>query len=138
IDGDLNPVAGSEREIACDTVCLALGLAPNVELLHLVGARLVFASALGGWVPAIDDAMQTSVLTVFAAGDCAGVHDGMVADPAIARVQGRLAGIAAARSLDAVTSGVPRPHRRSGQGEGAQVHTHWQQWLRSLIQSGGW
>ena len=138
IDGDLNPVAGSEREIACDTVCLALGLAPNVELLHLVGARLVFASALGGWVPAIDDAMQTSVPTVFAAGDCAGVHDGMLADPDIARVQGRVAGIAAAQSLGAVTPKVPLPHRRSGQGEGASVHTHWQQWLRSLIQAGGW
>ena len=138
IDGDLNPVAGSEREIACDTVCLALGLAPNVELLHLVGARLVFASALGGWVPAIDDAMQTSVPTVFAAGDCAGVHDGMLADPDIARVQGRLAGIAAAQSLGAVTPKVPLPTARSGQGAGAAVHTHWQQWLRSLIQAGGW
>ena len=138
VDGDLDPVAGSEREIACDTVCLALGLSPNVELLHLVGARLVFVSALGGWVPAIDDAMQTSVPTVFAAGDCAGVHDGMLADPDIARVQGRLAGIAAARSLGAVTSQVPLPHRRSGQGEGASVHAHWQEWLRSLIQAGGW
>jgi hypothetical protein len=138
IDGDLNPVAGSEREIACDTVCLALGLSPNVELLHLVGARLVFASALGGWVPAIDDAMQTSVPTVFAAGDCTGVHDGMLADPDIARVQGRLAGIAAAQSLGAVTHQIPLPERRSGQGEGAPVHTHWQQWLRSLVQAGGW
>jgi thioredoxin reductase len=138
VDGDLNPVAGSEREIACDTVCLALGLSPNVELLHLVGARLVFASALGGWVPAIDDGMQTSVPTVFAAGDCAGVHDGMLADPDIARVQGRLAGIAAAQSLGAVAAQVPHPHRRSGQSEGIQVHTHWQQWLRSLIQAGGW
>jgi len=138
VDGDLNPVAGSEREIACDTVCLAVGLVPNVELLHLVGARLVFASALGGWVPAIDDAMQTSVPTVFAAGDCAGVHDGMLADPDIARVQGRLAGLAAAQSLGAVTPKVPDLRRRAGQGEGAQVHTHWQQWLRSLIQAGGW
>jgi len=138
VDGDLNPVAGSEREIACDTVCLAVGLVPNVELLHLVGARLVFASALGGWVPAIDGAMQTSVPTVFAAGDCAGVHDGMLADPDIARVQGRLAGLAAAQSLGAVTPKVPDLRQRAGQGEGASVHTHWQQWLRSLIQAGGW
>ena len=138
IDGDLKPVAGSEREIACDTVCLALGLAPNVELLHLVGARLVFTSALGGWVPAIDDSMQTSVPSVFAAGDCAGVHDGMLADPDIARAQGRLAGIAAAQSLGAVTPAIPLAHQRSGLGGGASVHTHWQQWLRSLIQAGGW
>ncbi|PYM41156.1 MAG: pyridine nucleotide-disulfide oxidoreductase, partial [Candidatus Rokuibacteriota bacterium] len=78
VDESLKPVAGSEREIACDTVCLALGLAPNVELLHLVGARLAFDSALGGWIPAINDQMQTSVPTVFAAGDCTGVHDAML------------------------------------------------------------
>src|SRR6185369_5337550 len=138
VDGDLNPVAGSEREIACDTVCLAVGLVPNVELLHLVGARLVFAPALGSWVPEIDDAMQTSVPTVFAAGDCAGVHDGMLAGPDIARVQGRLAGIAAARSLGTVTPKLPLAHPRTGPGEDASVHTHWQLWLRSLIQAGGW
>ena len=132
------PVAGSEREIACDTVCLALGLAPNVELLHLVGARLVFASALGGWVPEIDEPMRTSVPTVFAAGDCAGVHDGMLADPDIARVQGRLAGIAAAQSLGAVTPKRPSPATGAARRVRARVHTHWQQWLRSLIHAGGW
>jgi thioredoxin reductase len=135
-DGELKPIPGSEREIACDTVCLALGLAPNVELFPLVGARFAFVSALGGWVPEINDQMQTSVPTVFAAGDCAGVHDGMLADPEIARVQGGLAGHAAAQSLGAVTS-IPLPHRGRGQGEGA-IHSYWQQWLQSLIHAGGW
>jgi thioredoxin reductase len=142
VDGDLKPIPGSEREIACDTVCLALGLAPNVELLPLVGARLVFASALGGWVPAIDDSMQTTVPNVFAAGDCAGVHDAMLADPEIASAQGRLAGIAAAESLGVIRRGGPRnvplPHRARGQGEGAEVNSHWQDWLQSLIHAGGW
>jgi thioredoxin reductase len=137
VDGELKPVPGSEREIACDTLCLALGLAPNVELLPLVGARLEFVSALGGWVPAINDSMQTSVPTVFAAGDCAGVHDGMLADPEIARAQGRLAGLAAAQSLGAVTPKIPLPQRGRGQGEGA-VHTYWQTWLQSLLHAGGW
>ena len=152
IDDDLKPVPGSEREIACDTVCLALGLAPNVEILHLVGARLVFDSALGGWVPELNDQMQTSVLTVFAGGDCTGVHDGMLADPEIARTQGRLAGIAAAQSLGAATPKIPLPRRGRGpqfelsgaatrrglsRSEGA-VHSYWQQWLQSLIHAGGW
>jgi len=151
VDESLKPVASSEREIACDTVCLALGLAPNVELLHLVGARLAFDSALGGWIPAINDQMQTSVPTVFAAGDCTGVHDGMLADPEIARTQGRLAGLAAAQSLGPAPN-IPLPHRGRGpqfelsgaaarrglsRSEGA-VHTHWQQWLQSLLNAGGW
>src|SRR5438105_154182 len=38
VDGEAKPITGTEREIACDTVCLALGLAPSVELLALAGA----------------------------------------------------------------------------------------------------
>ena len=136
VDANIEPVAGSEREIACDTVCLALGLAPNVELLHLVGARLEFDSALGGWAPVVDDRMQTTVPTVFAAGDCAGIHDSMLADPDIARAQGRLAGIAAAQSLG-LSPNIPLPYRGRGQGDHG-VHGYWQTWLQSLINAGGW
>jgi len=136
VDGELKPVAGSEREIKCDTICLALGLVPNVELLSLVGARLEFVSPLGGWVPQLNELMQTTVPTVFAAGDCAGIHDGMLADPDIARAQGRAAGIAAAESLRAEPP-IPLPHRGRGQGEGANLHAYWQTWLRSLVHAGG-
>jgi thioredoxin reductase len=156
VDGGLKPVAGSEREIECDTICLALGLAPNVELLSLVGARLEFVSPLGGWVPQLNELMQTTVPTVFAAGDCAGIHDGMLADPDIARAQGRAAGMAAAESLRA--NHIPLPHRGRGRSssrnaadepqarravrrgldrEGANLHAYWQQWLQSLIHAGG-
>jgi thioredoxin reductase len=140
VDGELKPVAGSEREISCDTICLALGLAPNVELLSLVGARLDFVSPLGGWVPRLNELMQTTVPTVFAAGDCAGVHDGMLADPDIARAQGHAAGLAAAESLR--TPHLPLPPRGRGQGEGAKgegasPHAYWQTWLRSLVHAGG-
>jgi len=135
VDGQLKPVAGSEREIRCDTICLALGLAPSVELLSLAGARLDFVSPLGGWVPRLNERMQTTVPTVFAAGDCAGIHDGMLADPDIARAQGSAAGTAAAESLRATH--IPLPHRGRGQGEGATLHEYWQTWLRSLVHAGG-
>jgi thioredoxin reductase len=136
VDARLEPIAGSEREIVCDTVCLALGLAPNVELLHQVGAHLEFVPGRGGWVPQLDDTMQTSASAVFAAGDCAGVHDAMLTDPDIARAQGRVAGIAAAESLRA--NYIPLPHRERGRGEGENVHAYWQRWLQSLIHAGGW
>ena len=141
VDAELRPVAGSEREVACDTVCLALGLVPNVELPAMVGARLGFTSALGGWVPETDASMRTSVPTVFAAGDCAGVDDGMLANPDDARGQGRIAGLAAAQSLGAIgrpeaeTRHAVLGRRRPGAGE---VHSHWQAWFRSLIHAGGW
>src|SRR5437016_3257506 len=89
VDGAGAPVRGSEHEITCDAVCMAVGLVPSVELLHVVGARLAFVAALGGWVPEVDAWNRTSVASVFAAGDCAGAHDGMLRAPDVAREQGR-------------------------------------------------
>src|SRR5947209_7159742 len=65
VDATRKPIPGSEREIECDTICLALGLAPNVELLHQVGARLDFVSARGGWVLQLTDVMQTNFSATF-------------------------------------------------------------------------
>ena len=51
LDSELAPIARTETDIACDTVCIAIGLVPNVELLNLLGCRLSFRSELGGFVP---------------------------------------------------------------------------------------
>ncbi len=139
LNAELGPVAGSEREIACDTICLALGSTPSVELLQLVGARLAFASALGGWVPETDEWMRTSVPAVFAAGDCAGVHEGMLADPEVARRQGRLAGIAAAQSLGSI--GRREAESRAAglsSSTGVARETDRAAWLTSQIHVSGW
>jgi len=141
LDGDGRPIAGRDREIACDAVCLAVGLVPSVELLHLVGARLRFERALGGWVPQVDAWMRTSVPTVFAAGDCAGFHDAMLAAPEIAREQGRLAGLGAAVSLHALDrheADRRRGHASPATPASADVFAYWQAWLRSLIEASGW
>ena len=143
VDDAAKPVAGSERELACDTVCLAIGLTPSVELLALAGARLRFDSVLGGWAPALDEAARTSVATVFAAGDCAGFHDGMLANAELARRQGRLAGLAAAESLGALGRREAELRRAKLDPEPSTeppsaVHGHWQAWLDSLIHAGGW
>jgi thioredoxin reductase len=135
VDERGEPLRGTEREIACDAVCLAVGLTPSVELLHLVGARLRFTAELGGWVPELDGAMRTSVPGVYAAGDCAGFHDAMLADPGIAREQGRTAGRAAAESLGARVRGAASA---SAPRLGAAPHPYWQAWLASLIAAGGW
>ena len=139
VNRDGTPVAGSEREIACDAVCWAVGLAPSVELLHLVGARLRFVSRLGGWVPEVDAHMRTSVPTVFAAGDCAGFHEEMLAAPDIARAQGRQAGAAAAESLSARHHGEGDTRRGvTAAPAAAEIHGYWRMWLDSLIAAGGW
>jgi thioredoxin reductase len=136
---DGTPVAGSEREIACDAVCWAIGMVPSVELLHLVDARLRFVSSLGGFVPDVDARMRTSAPTVFAAGDCAGFHEGTLAEPEMARAQGRQAGRAAAESLGArVAAGAARGTAATPLPPTAEVHGHWRAWLDSLIAAGGW
>ena len=142
IDENNEPVAGSEKVIAADTVCLAIGLAPNIELLSLLGCDLSFRSELGGYVPDHDDRMRTSVDNVYVAGDAAGFHDGMIVDPEIARNQGRLAGIAAAESLGAIDNVEAHARRSDIQAAAvaatpAEIHTGWKRWLESLVNAGG-
>jgi len=141
VDADGRPIGGRDREIACDAMCLAVGLVPSVELLHLVGARLRFDGTLGGWVPEIDASMRTSVPSVYAAGDGAGFHERMLGAPEIAREQGRVAGLAAAESLGALDR--REAEQRRGPASPAMppspdVFSYWQTWLRSLIEAGGW
>ena len=142
IDENNEPVVGSKKVIAADTVCLAIGSVPNVELLSLLGCEMSFKSELGGYVPDHDEWMRTSVENVFVAGDAAGFHDGMVQEPEIAENQGRLAGIAAAESLSAIDSSEAHA-RRSGiwastsSAPPAEVHSYWKKWLDSLVNAGG-
>ena len=142
VDEGNEPVSGSEKTIAADTVCLAVGLVPNIELLSLLDCDITFKSELGGYVPDYDECMRTSLEDVYVAGDVAGFHDGMLLNPEIARNQGRLAGIGAAESLGAIDSGEARARRTEIQAESAaaeptEVHSVWSQWLQSLVNIGG-
>ena len=142
IDDSGEPVAGTAKEISADTVCLAVGLVPNIELLSLLGCDLAFEPELGGHVPVHDDLLRTSVETVFVAGDVAGFHDGMVLDSEIARSQGRLAGAAAAASLGAIDR--ERALARSSDlralvadSDSLGAYSNWEQWLQCLLKPGG-
>jgi thioredoxin reductase len=86
--------------IECDTVCLAIGLAPAIELLNAAGGRIVPDTHRGGHAPALDG-WATSLPGVFAAGDCAG----LAGSEAGAAEQGRQA---ARQALGAAAEGAPR------------------------------
>jgi D-hydroxyproline dehydrogenase subunit alpha len=141
--GGATPTAtGAVTELACDTVCLAVGLVPNVELPYLAQCRLSYRGNLGGWVPDRDESLQTSRERVYVAGDGGGVHDTMVADPGVAAAQGRLAAMAAAEALGALPPSraqamkqelgwartVPSPATEAD-GRGA--------WVHALVAAGG-
>ena len=73
----LIPIGGRSSapvEIACDTICQAVGLVPAVELLDVLGARLTYDAVRGGHAPVLGDASgRTTLPGVFAVGDCAGL-----------------------------------------------------------------
>jgi thioredoxin reductase len=137
LDGEGRPIAGRATEIACDTICLAIGLVPAIELPSILGCRLAFRSELGGFIPETDADGRTSLPEVFVVGDGAGVHEGLCGDGCPAEARGRRAGLAAAGSLAGATpsAGASEP---AGDGRPAPVHAYWRAWLRASIETGGW
>jgi thioredoxin reductase len=137
-DADLRVIPGRGVDIACDTVCLAIGLVPQVELLQTLGCRLVFRSERGGFVPELDADQRTSLPDVFAAGDGAGVDESTVTAPDRAVAEGRRAGLAAAASLGAIAPEQARVLLRETPAAAApRVHDYWRQWLRATLAAGG-
>jgi thioredoxin reductase len=59
-------------EIECDSVCIAVGRIPAIELLDSASAQVVADSCRGGYVPSLNR-WETSIKGVFVAGDCAGL-----------------------------------------------------------------
>lgn len=71
VDENRQPIAGTEREIECDTVILSVGLIPENELSEKAG--IAIDSRTAG--PLVDDTMQTSIAGLFACGNVVNVYD---------------------------------------------------------------
>ncbi len=107
LDEKWKPKAGSEKTLDVDTVCLAVGLTPLADLLWQGGCKMTYVPELGGYVPFHDKNTKTSVDWVYIAGDVSGIEEASTA-----LVEGRLAGLCAAKSL-----GLPIP-----QGTHEEIH----------------
>lgn len=94
LDESWNGIPGTEIELEADVMCLAVGLSPLSELLWQAGCQMKYVHELGGYVPARDENLQTSVKGIFVAGDVSGVEEA-----SSAMVEGYLAGISAASYL---------------------------------------
>jgi len=94
VDSEWKPIAGTEKDFDVDTICIAVGLNPMTQLLRMAGCKMVHLPGLGGRVPAHDLNQETSVKGIYVAGDAAGIEE---ASTAI--IEGRIAGLAIARSL---------------------------------------
>lgn len=71
MDRNMRPIPGTEKEYACDTLILSVGLIPENELS--LGAGVVLDERSRGAV--VDEHYQTSVEGIFAAGNVLQVHD---------------------------------------------------------------
>ncbi len=85
----------SGKELSCQAVVIAIGVAPNVDLVR--GSSVEINRGI-----LVDDSMRTSVPDVYAAGDVAEGRDMLLGSPRVlpiwpnAYVQGRVAGFAMA------------------------------------------
>lgn len=92
-EGGVNVVYGENRVAAADVVVLATGLVPRVGLAAEAGIALGPTGAI-----AVDERMETSRPSIYAAGDCVEVHHRVTGKPAYiplgttANKQGRVAG----------------------------------------------
>jgi thioredoxin reductase len=115
----LSPVAGGEpRAVGCDTIVLAIGAVPVIDLADVAGARIVRSD--GAYVP------EQAPAGVFFAGDCAGLGEDAAAS-------GRAAAQAALRSLghevEVTAAPVPPP--------AADADAYRMDWMRALMTTGG-
>ncbi len=94
LDAAWKPIAGTEFSVDVDTICIAAGLTPAVELAFGAGCRSVNSPVLGGLVPWHDESMRTSIPSIYIAGDVSGVEEASTA-----MEEGRMAGLSAAHSL---------------------------------------
>ena len=99
LDHNWQGVPGSEKNLAVDTICLAVGLRPLTDILVQAGCQMAYVPQLGGDVPLRDDNLKTSNHRVYVAGDVAGVEEATAAI-----LEGELAGLSAVQELGAKDS----------------------------------
>jgi thioredoxin reductase len=99
-------VPGSERRVAVDAVAVGWGFVPRLELLIALGCA-TRVDVDGSLVVRADEQQRTSVPGVFAAGEACGVGGS-----ALAVVEGKLAGLAAAGVRDEGTRRLLRRRER--------------------------
>ncbi|MFA5570130.1 MAG: NAD(P)/FAD-dependent oxidoreductase [Sphaerochaetaceae bacterium] len=113
LDDKWRPISGTEFDVDVDTICIAAGLTPLVELAFAAGCEPIYTPLLGGMVPWHDESMKTSIPSIYLAGDISGVEEASTA-----MEEGRMAGLSAAHSLGYISD--------------SDYHTHFEEAQRRL------
>ena len=99
LDSSGRPIPGSERTYGVDTLIVGYNLTPNTEIFRLLNCEMDCDAGRGGYIPRRNDELETSLSGIFAAGDCAGIGGAEMA-----AIEGRMAGVAAAKKLGCTIS----------------------------------
>ncbi len=94
VDQSWNAIPGTEQTLKVDTICVAAGLRSLGELAWMANCKFSYVPELGGYVPAHNEWMESTLEGVYVAGDLAGVEEASTA-----MEEGRLGGISVARDL---------------------------------------
>jgi len=94
VDEKFNPIPGSEKEVSCDLILLAVGLEPDSRIFAQAGAVMRWVPELGGLVPVRTRYLETSVRGLYVAGDSSGIEEATTAI-----LEGRVAAYAVASKL---------------------------------------
>ena len=118
VDDNWRPIAGTERTLEVDTICLAFGFMPSLQLPRLLGCDSRWDADLSAWVTGHDADQRTSVPELFVAGETTGIggHDVAILEGAVAGVKaatdlGRLSADEAERRLSKARKDLER-HRQ--------------------------
>jgi NADPH-dependent 2,4-dienoyl-CoA reductase/sulfur reductase-like enzyme len=90
-----SPAGAPAETVAADTVCLGHGFVPAVQLSRLAGCEHQYQPVRRAYVPVRDEWLQTTLAGLYVAGDGAGIGG-----KDVARLEGRLAALGAARALN--------------------------------------
>lgn len=87
-------IAGSEKDIKLDFVCIAGGLYPLTELAAIAGCPFYLVEELGGYIPLHNENMETPLSGLYVAGNITGIEGAKVA-----AAQGKVAGLSMVASF---------------------------------------
>ncbi len=111
IDENWQPVEGTEREVECDVICLAVGLSPDTNFLRQADCEMEYIGELGGYVPLRTEDMMTTRRGIFVAGDAAGIEEATVA-----ALEGKIAGAAVFEELREETEDTRKSKKEAKEG----------------------
>jgi hypothetical protein len=80
--------------IDAEIVIVSAGRQPDIELAQMAECEIGYSSELGGFVPIVNEQMQTSKTSILAAGDASGI-----CDEDTACLEGHFGGVCAAYQL---------------------------------------